>query len=391
MWSTFWEPMRGAVLCVLLVWSAVSGPSAETDSTTFRTVLRGMADREQRVDSIAGEATVRTFYTDWRWRALQQAIAEVAGEEDAREFAQEDHPAKEMAFLEFRVGRGLWRVERQYLYRGGSRTDGDDGGVLKLGGAHFLEVCDGAHVFRLWGGEAPYPRVEIGRRADARAALFRSPVGEYAGLSYLGRAFSEKLRAATEDPLYRLGNVRWADESTIYFEMATIRPDIAEEDRFWVDTRAGFALRRFERLAMVPDRPDHGGAHVLVWDDFVLAEPAGVWLPSSYRHEQFQYVPDGASSHQSTTLVALTITGVNENVSIDAPAWLPSGARLELEGSVDDAALRQLAGHSRQLWSQAHPFATAETIPPPDPQAPRPLSPTALRKLRVKYGFGQTP
>jgi len=376
-----------AIFLALLLCSGVVAGVRDDEMATLGTVLRGFETREQRLESLTAIATIRTFYTDWHWRCIAEAFASALGEPPSRALSKEQ-PHKDMAVVAFCSDRNMWRIEVQSLCPGANPwfTPKDvDQATDELARFYVVEGCDGENVFRLSRG-GKYPRVAIVARRDQGAPFFRGPLGECLGLAYADGAFSKQFRVAIKEAGYKLGTMEWIDEDVVYVELGAQKGQVIHELRFWVDTAAGFALRRFERFNILLDEPQSGSRDILVWSNLAPAQRAGLWLPGSCRHERFDYSPDCESPHAYTKLAEVAVLAVNEQIDLQTAAWMPAGALIHIDQSVGDPGLADLQQQSMRLWAKAERFAT-EGIPQPDASASQPIGPRDLQTLRKKYGL----
>ncbi len=378
--------MTKRIVGVVLVWSLVTCVAAQDEAQTLQTVRDGIAAREQQLQSVTGTAIVRTFYTEHHWKYLAKLFRDTLGDKAGFEFASGPKPDRDMLLFAFTCARDKWRVEQQALHPGANSwfTPKDSGRALnEMARFYAVQTCDGQNVFR-FSRDGKFPGTSITAFTGQSPPFLYEPLSRWLGLGFTSAVFSEELTATIDKLGFKLATVERLDDGIVYLEIGGRDQEAIAEVRYWVDTTAGFALRRYERLTTADGFPQSGSRDVMVWGDFLPPEGDGPWLPRTCTHQSFGYVPDCDAPHTYTEIVQLTVTGVNDEISLQTVPWLPPGALVRVDESVEDPQLRALSEPSMRLWMEADSFAK-ESAPIPDTEYSQPIGPELLEALHAKY------
>lgn len=369
-----WAACMG--LALLIVVSSSVSPATAGDRM-METIIRGIGDREQRLQGIVGEAVHDTFYGPRYWEALE-------GVADAARRTPEEARDRDRMIVRFNLSPWAWRVEAQSLFWGGSnvffpaqpqRAAGDVDGLYMFRGA--TEDGTGYAFSRQWGPRcqyAPATPVEPGWLATW-PARWLGMANE--GAMWLSRSIGQSLESSSSsDPVEESleGVACW--RMTVY-SVSRDRQDIFRTT-YWVASSHGFAPVRVEQLHH--NRRGDGASHrsVAEWSDFRALPGGSVSMPR--RHTRYAFVYTEGVAGTLDHIMDIRIAQLYEG---DWPAHdlvrsaFPVGARLvspveitHPRGQVTDEYSRQMT-ESGGAWATAGVWATtpwADAVPayPPD-------------------------
>jgi hypothetical protein len=290
---------------------AILGPRlrAAPQEDVARTVILGLANREQRLRTLEGMATVETVYDAEALAAFQKA--------DAANGAPKDLTYKERAlhrvafWLDFSEDR--WRVEAAELVSSGLNEWG-------------FSVNYGR-------GEPP-PLTPV--LVEVREGHMRPALDRFLRLGYASRT--------TE--YYTLGGQEVVDGIECYKLVHRERSEANHVvSTLWVAPGQGFSPVKYVALSVFPNDPKRGSRSVITSSPTEVAE--GIWMPAQTTITRYAYVPERERAACTVSVARFSELKANEAM----PDWrfavqLPLGTtvhdmgRLRVIGRIDEALLQ---------------------------------------------------
>ncbi len=333
-------------LCVLVGAAFVGlGRFVASQDDLVKTLVLGLADREQKLQTLQGTATIETVYDAEALAAYRQADAAAGAPDD---LAYTERALHRVAFwLDFAEDR--WRIEVAELMSSGRNEWGFMANYARLEPVSvtpvLVEVREGATVTH-WDVALESARVD----------QFNPKLLNGGG----------HVRTNLERPL-RLG---FSDVSAAYYSLG--EPDTLEgipchklvhreatedhraESTLWVAPANGFAPLKYIGLSVFANDPRRGSREVIVSS---LTEAAdGVWLPAETTISRYAYVPE--RDRAACTVIVARF----DALQVDEP--IPD-CRFQIHFPLGCTVTE--AGRARVVGRTTEVLSTAESSPTPQP------------------------
>jgi len=328
---------------------------ATVQEDVTRTLILGLANREQQLRTLEGMVTVETAYDAEMLAALTKADAANGAPKD---LTYKERALHQVAFwLDF--GEDRWRVEVAEVVSSGLN---EWGFPVNYGRGEppartpvLVEVREGAEVTH-WDvvrGSASIdqfnPQIR-GGGGHMRPALER-----YLRLGY----------ASAPTKGYALGGQEVVDGiqcyKLVYRERSQTNHVVST---LWVAPDKGFCPVRYSALSVFPDDPKRGSRSVITCSPIEVAE--GIWLPAETTIASYGYVPERDRATYTVFVARFSDLKANEPIpECRFAVHLPLGT-----------GVRDEAGHRRTVGQVDKVLPKARVAPRPreaDPAYLRPL------------------
>ena len=366
--------------------------SGRADLAAAETLLRGLADRENRVQGVQGEAVVRGFYAPRHWDRLVTGMAAWqeqlnrghAGDRDL--YVARFHLGRQKLLCE--VQAGLWAGGGNQWFPMDFGRQADD-----VGDVYLMVWGDGQRACRYNRGSRYGPTAAVVQADAGVPACLRGPFPESLGLSHGGGPMSVSLRFLLANGYRVAACQRTGEGNGQDYEFALVGQNqyTREQLEVCISPALGYAPTRILRTSVAADDAHLGQRNLWEWSDF---RDVGDHLSLPYSHTQTTYFYRPSDDQPGTWEYQVSYQyfhlALAEEPSLSLTDWrFPLSTKVEFR----DPSLGDDLGPSEHSAVQGHllqaegyvPHLLAQPLPTPDPAFDQPYTGDEGTEIEAGY------